>query len=218
MDNIKFFLDNPNSEKTSIKLKFDYKGKRFVFGTGISINPLLWDTDSQRPTQSKELIKEFLKDGPHLGTILKNNTTSLNNYESKIKEVETDARNANIQFDFDLLKSKLSELKNDLRPTKAAKPKTTPQAAPETLRAPFIKDVIHEYIKGMYSGKKKTKQKTNYDNETIKAYLSFRKMWDELESYFNKKYIVTDISLEFESELHEFFNDEKEYTPNTKGK
>jgi len=218
MDNIKFFLDNPNSVKTSIKLKFDYKGKRFVFGTGISINPKLWDTESHRPTQSKKLIKEFLKDVPQLDTILKNNTTSLNNYESKIKELEKNSIDANTQFDFDVLKSKLTELKNELKPNKTPKQKENPQAAPETPQAPFIKDLIYEYIKGMYSGKKKTKQKTNYDNETIKAYLSFKKMWNELESYFDKQYIVTDISLEFETELHEFFNDEKEYTPNTKGK
>ena len=75
MDNIKFFLHDPNTEKTSIKLKFDYKGKRFVFGTGISINPKLWDTDSQRPTQSKKIIKEFLMDVPQLDNIIKNNTT-----------------------------------------------------------------------------------------------------------------------------------------------
>jgi integrase len=218
MDNIKFFLDNPNSVKTSIKLKFDYKGKRFVFGTGLSIYTKLWDTESQRPTQSKKLIKEFLKDVPQLDTILKNNTTSLNNYESKIKELEKDSIDANNQFDFDLLKSKLTELKNELKPNRATKRKETPQTAPETPQAPFIKDLIHEYIKGMYSGKKKTKTKTNYDNETIKAYLSFKKMWFELETYFETQYMVTDISQEFETELHEFFNDEKEYSPNTKGK
>jgi integrase len=218
MDNIKFFLHDPNTEKTSIKLKFDYKGKRFVFGTGISINPKLWDTDSQRPTQSKKIIKEFLMDVPQLDTILKNNTTTLNNYESKIAEVENDAKKENKPFDFDLLKSELIVLRNGLKPNKTSKPKETPQAAPETPQAPYIKDLIHEYIKGMYSGKKKTKHKTNYDNETIKAYLSFKKMWNELESYFEKKYIFTDISMEFESELHDFFNDEKEYTPNTKGK
>jgi hypothetical protein len=42
-------------------------------------------------------------------------------------------------------------------------------------------------------------------------------MWDELESILIKNTWSLIYHMEFESELHEFFNDEKEYSPNTKG-
>ena len=210
-----FFLEKPNSKgKSSIIYKFNLKGKRFVYGTSQTIIPELWEKEPQGPTGNKKIISQFEKDYPQIKTELKNINQRLENIKAATLTFFSLKEQQKTSIDFKELKEYLD---NQFNPIKA-KRKETPQAAPETPQAPFIKDLIYDYIKGMYSGKKKTKQKTNYDNETIKAYLSFKKMWDELESYFDKQYIVTDISLEFETELHEFFNDEKEYTPNTKGK
>ncbi len=212
--NYKFDLKDTNAEKSSIRFRFDYSGQRFVYGTGQIVIPKLWDKETQRPTHNKDLIESHQIDFPQIKTELRNINQRLENITSKtdtffaLKELQKAA------IDFKELKEYLD---NEFKPKKT-KPTETPQAATETPQAPLIKDLIHEYITGMYSGKKKTKQKTNYDEETIKAYISFKKMWDELEAYFEVKYVVTDISMEFESELHEFFNHEKEYSPNTKGK
>jgi integrase len=210
-----FVIGKPNSKgKSSITYKFNLKGQRFVYGTGQIIEPELWNKESQRATENKKLLEKYQKDHPQVKTELKNISQRLDNITAATLTFFSLKEQQKAAIDYKELKEYLDI---QFKPIKA-KHKKTLQAAPETPQAPFIKDVIHEYIRGMYSGKKKTKQKNNYDNETIKAYLSFKKMWSELESYFDKNYIVTDISLEFESELHEFFNDEKEYTPNTKGK
>ena len=210
-----FVLGKPNAKsKSSITYKFNLKGQRFVYGTGQTIIPELWDKTNQRPATDKKILSRFEKDHPQIKTELKNINQRLENIKAATLTFFSLKEQQKTSIDFKELKEYLD---NQFNPIKA-KRKETPQAAPETPQAPYIKDLIHEYIKGMYSGKKKTKLKTNYDNETIKAYLSFKKMWNELESYFEKKYIFTDISMEFESELHDFFNDEKEYTPNTKGK
>ena len=212
--NHKFDLKDPTAETSSIKYRFDYLGKRFVYGTGQMIIPELWDRVTQRPTTNKKLLDQYQKDHPQIKTELRNVNQRLENITAASLTFFSLKEQQKASVEFKELKEFLD---SEFRP-KPIKPKETTQAAPETPQAPFIKDLIHEYIKGMYSGKKKTKKKTNYDNDTIKAYLSFKKMWDELETYFDTHYVVTDISQEFETELHEFFNDEKEYSPNTKGK
>ena len=217
MSNIghQFTLERINSKgKASITYKFNLKGKRFMYGTSQTIIPELWEKEHQGPTGNKKIISQFEKDHPQIKTELKNINQRLENIKAATLTFFSLKEQQKTSIDFKELKEYLD---NQFNPIKA-KRKETPQAAPETPQAPFIKDLIHEYIKGMYSGKKKTKQKTNYDNETIKAYLSFKKMWDEMESYFDTQYIVTDISQDFESELHEFFNYETEPTPKTKGK
>ena len=209
----KFDLKDPAAGTSSIKYRFDYFGKRFIYGTGQIIIPELWDKTAQRPTTDKKIISQFEKDHPQVKTELKNIHQRLENITAatltyfSLKEQEK----ATVDF-----KSLREYLDDRFRPT-ATKQIETPQAAPETPQAPFIKDLIHDYIKGMYSGKKKTKQKTNFSDATIKKYLNFKSIWGDLETYFEKKYQVTDISHEFESELHEFFNDVKEFSPNTKG-
>ena len=210
-----FVVGKQNAKgKSSITYKFNLKGQRFVYGTGQIIIPELWDKETQRPTQKKKLIENRQRDFPQIKTELKNVNQRLENITAATLTFFSLKEQQKAAIEFKELKEYLD---NEFKPKKT-KPTEIPQAAPETPQAPFIRDLIHEYIKGMYSGKKKTKQKTNYDEETIKAYISFKKMWDELEAYFEVKYVVTDISMEFESELHEFFNDEKEYSPNTKGK
>lgn len=210
-----FSLERPNSKmKVAITYKFNLKGKRFQYGTGQTIIPELWEKETQRPTKNRKLIAQYQKEFPHIKTELRNINIRLDNIIAVTLSFLSLKEQQKTAIDF-------KELREYLQKEFAvitSKPKETPQAQQETVQGPLIKDLIYEYIKGMSSGTKKTKQKNNYDNETIKAYLSFMKMFDELESYFDKQYIVTDISLDFETELHEFFDNEKKYTPNTKGK
>ena len=209
----KFDLKDPTAEISSIKYRFDYLGKRFVYGTGQTIIPQLWDKETQRPTGNKKLLDHYQKDYPQVKTVLRNVNQRLENITAATLTFFSLKEQQKAAVEFKALKEYLD---SEFRP-KETKQTETPQVAIEKPQAPLIKDLIHDYIKGMYSGKKKTKKKTNYDNETIKAYLSFKKMWDELETYFDTHYVVTDISIDFETEIHEYF-DEKEYAPNYKGK
>lgn len=213
--NHQFEIGKPNSKGVSpITYKFNLKGNRFKYGTSKKIIPQLWDKEIQRATTKRKLISNFQKELPTVKTDLQNINQRLENIISATTTFFSLKEEQKVNIDFNELKEYLNK---EFRP-KSQKRENKELANITIPQVPFIKDLIHEYIKGMFSGTKMTKKKTNYNNETIKAYLSFKKMWNELEQYFKKQYIVTDISLDFESELHEFFNDVKEYGPNTKGK
>lgn len=214
--NFKFDLNLPINGFSSIKLRFDYNGKRFVYGTDKTIVSDLWDKVTQRPTTNKEKIKSYKKERPQIETELQNIAARIDNIISETKKYFSLKEEQREPANFTDLKIFLDKSFKTIKEPRI--PKKQPKTAPKVSQAPTIKDLIHEYINGMYTGKKRTKQRQNYDHNTIKAYITFKNMFDEMETHFDKTYLVTDISLDFENDLHEFFNEVKEYTPNTKGK
>ena len=99
-----FKLKNPKSDKeTSIQLHVyhsNFPYRRFVYGIKESIEPELWDSEQQRPTINKELIKQYKKVVPTIDNDLKNLTRKLddvalaaNNYfhKAEIDKIEQDA-------------------------------------------------------------------------------------------------------------------------------
>jgi len=64
--NYQFRLKEPNKNHTSIRLLFYKGGKPFYYGTGLSINPKFWNSEDQRPTADKKLIKRNKKEYPQL--------------------------------------------------------------------------------------------------------------------------------------------------------
>lgn len=214
--NFKFDLNLPINGYSSIKLRFDHNGKRFVYGAKKSIITDLWDKETQRPTTDKERIKSYKKERPQIETELQNISARLDKIISDTKRYFSLKEEQGEPVNLTDLKIFLDKSFKTIKETRT--PKKQPKTAPEVSQTPTIKDLTHEYIKGMYTGKKRTKQRQNYDHNTIKAYMTFKNMFDEMESYFDKTYLVTDISFDFENDLHEFFNEVKEYTPNTKGK
>lgn len=212
--NFKFDLNKPTNGTSSIKLRFEYQGKRFVYGTGKLILPELWDNETQLPTTDKDRVRNQRKDNPHIETELQNVTARLTNIKTEVIKYFANKELSGEAVNFEELKKHLGQV---FKPaTKSKEQAPPPQAtAPQP---PLIRDLAKEYINGMYSGKKTTKGKRAYNGETIKAYLSFLKMWHELEDHFMTSYTVTEIGSDLESDLHEFFNEVKEYTPNTKGK
>mgnify|MGYP001249558267 CR=1 FL=1 len=221
MSNIghQFTLERVNSKgKASITYKFNLKGKRFMYGTSQAIIPELWDKSNQRPTGNKKIIDHYQKDHPQIKTELKNINQRLENLTASTLTFFSLKEQQKTAIDFKELKEYLD---NQFNPIKA-KRKETPQAATETPQAPFIKDLVYSFIKSMSSGTKTIqmplkKRGQKYSDSTIQDYMSFHKMFLEFEEYQNSEYRVTDISKDFEDDLHEFFNDEKEYMPKTKG-
>ena len=58
-----FYLkDSKAIDPTPINYQIFINGKRLRKGIGYSIHPELWDSETQRPTESKELIKEWKKE------------------------------------------------------------------------------------------------------------------------------------------------------------
>lgn len=215
-----FVLEKPNSKgKSAITFKFNIKGKRFVYGTGQLIHPELWDKEAQRPTINKKVIDLNQKEDPQIRYLLLNINQRLENIISGTKTFFSlkEQEDATIEF-----KDLRAYLDRKFKPI-TSKHKATSQPAPERLEAPRIIDLINFFVRSMSNGTKTIqmplkKRGHKYDEETIKAYISFKKMFSEFESYHGKEYKITDISKDFEEDLHEFFNDEKEYTPKTKGK
>lgn len=209
--------DHTQKNETSILFRFDLKGRRFKYGTAKTILPELWDMGNMRPTNDREKINQVKKKRPQIETELKNIHDRLENIVVKTKQYFANKELAGEPVNFTELKSYLDKsfrpTNKELRPVKA-KPHYTQQTLPH----PLIKDLIYNYIKGMHTGKKLTKNKKNYDHKTIKAYMTLKNMFDDLEIHFDRSYQVTDISADFEADLHELFNEVKNYTPNTKGK
>jgi len=215
--NYKFDLKEPISGKSSIKFRFDHKGKRFVYGTGQTINPELWDKETQRPITNKKLIDQFEKIHPQIKTELENVTQRLENIISVTKKFISLKGEQNEPVNFDELKDYLNKQFEVIKPKKEKKL----QVAEKETGAPFIKDVVYQFAREMSSGKKTIqmplkRRGQKYSDSTIQDYLSFHKMLLELEAYHKREYRVTDISKDFDDDLHEFFN-EKEYMPKTKG-
>lgn len=216
--NYKFDLKEPVSGKSSIKFRFDYQGKRFVFGTGQTIHPAFWNKETQRPTANKEIFSKFEKEYPQIKTELENVTQKLENIISATKKYFSLKGEQNEPVNFAGLKDYLNINVKVIKPIKEKKQ----QAAQKTPQAPFIKDIVKQFIREMSSGKRTIqmplkKRGQKYSESTIQDYMSFHKMFLELETYHEREYKVTDISKDFEDDLHEFFNDEKEYMPKTKG-
>lgn len=215
LQGFRFQLEKPNSKNlSSILFVLHHEGNRFKYGTGQMIFPELWDKATQRPTTDTKIIKPFEKDHSTIKTDLQNINSRLENIITVSKTYLSKREEQKERVNFDDLKLKLkSEFTIEPGRNSARKKSKT---EPETRYK--ITDLINQYILGMKAGTKKTAKKQNYDTETIKAYTSFQKMFDELETFHQTTYKVTDISKDFENDLHIFFDDEKEYTPNTKGK
>lgn len=203
---------------SSITYRINLKGKRFLYGTGKTIKPELWDNKEQRPTTDKELISKFFKVDPTIKTEIENTRQRLENIISLVKKYmgakELQNQNANL----DELKDYLN---NQFTPKKEVIEKKTIEITNhENL---LLQNVIDEFYKGMVNGSKTIQQPLSkrgqrYDIGTLKAYHSFKNVYNEFEDHQELNYKITDISIEFETELHEFFNEVKEYTPNYKGK
>lgn len=214
-----FKLETINSKgRGAITYKFNLKSKRFLYGTGQTIIPELWEKETQRPTNDKNIISHYEKSFPQIKTELENISQRIENIISATKKFFSLKEEQNVPVNFAELKDYLNKKFKPIKPVKAKKTNT---AIKET-GTPFIKDIVYQFIIEMSSGKKTIqmplkKRGHKFDDGTIQSYFSFHSMFLELEAYHKKEYRITDISKDFEEDLHEFFNDEKEYMPKTKG-
>jgi integrase len=177
--NPKFRLRKPQDEITSIYLDVRYKGKRLVYGTGLTIDPKLWNNDTMRATNKPQSISEYKKD-PNAGLHCKKINSQLN----KVQD---------IVFDY-LLKAgenvgSPEEVKafliQQISPEKSNKKQTT------------LKGYIDRFITEIESGQLQTSKGTKYAATTIKAYKSFRLRFNEFQTKKRKVYDFDDIDQEF---------------------
>ena len=227
----KFNLKNPKSEKpTLIYLKLYYNKERFVYSTGLSIRPDLWDIENDRTYQKKTapegvtLTKEDIK---HAAVI----ENELNRYRTETARIFTYFTYQGIQPTNELIKVEFDKVFNPDKPEK--KPKE-----PEKVT---LNQYIQKFISDIQTGKRTTENGTRYTAGTIKNYLGFQSQFNEYQldprdrptaterkkrkeddqpkepKYRKKNIDFKDITIDFYDQYVSFFNS-KNYSPNTTGR
>ena len=204
--------DDTSDKETSIRLYVfhgQFPHRRFVYGLKESILPELWDSETQRPTKNKTLIKEYSK---HLPTI-DNDLRKITGHIDKIKMAVTDyfelARIHQTAITPDSLKQHLDSLFNIKSQPIASGLNATP-AKKETLN-----HYLDRYIKELEAGIRLIDGK-QYVEGSIKNYKTFKSQFD---LYQKAHGLVNfeDVTLDFYNAFVRFLN-RKDYRINTIGK
>ena len=203
--------DAKAEQETSIRLYVFHRNfphRRFVYGLKKSILPALWDTETQRPTKDKKLIKEFEKYTPAIANDLSNITRKLDDVNAKVNNYFAMASmpENGITISSESLKSYLDNQFN-----KKIEPETKKKI--ETL-SQYIKRYISELEQGIRVISKTGKR---LEDGSIKNFKTFE---SQLNDYQEKRKVqlgFTDITLDFYNDFVRFLN-EKDYRANTIGK
>ena len=226
-----FKLKNPASKTPSlIYLKLYYNKERFVYSTGLTIPPELWDKENDR-TYQKNTAPEGItmtKDEIKQAEIIDN---ELNRYKTETARIFNYFTYQTIQPTNNLLKAEFNKVFNPDAPQKRPK-------EPEKIS---LNQYIQKFISDIQTGKRTTENGKRYTAGTIKNYLGFQSQFNEFqldprdrptaterkkrkdtdkpkEQKYRKKNIdFKDITIDFYDQYVEFFN-QKNYSPNTTGR
>jgi integrase len=194
--------DGNAKDYTSIRLFVYFNKIRFVYGTGISINPKLWDKQTQRPTKDKYQLKKAETIHAGIKTELNNISVQLDRMSAKVREIF-------FQFSLDNTLPSKQDLKNLLdqtfRKDRTPKEKIT------------LNKFIEQFIKEIESGERVGKGGKRYSNGTIGNYKGFQIQFNEYQTKKHRVLDFEDIDLDFYNSFVSFFNS-KNYSPNTIGR
>jgi len=202
--NPKFKLLNRKSTvPTSIRLFLYFNKKRFVYGTGKSILPFLWDEALERPTKNRYQINKAKIADPDIKTHLSNINTYLNNINDEVKRFFAKMEQQEKEVNAENLKDHLDYKFRD---------KEIVHATTENLN-----EFITRYINELQSGKRLTPKGQQYSKGTIKNYMGFQVQFDDYQTANFKKLDFEDITIDFYDNYLYYFN-QKNYSPNTIGR
>lgn len=194
--NVSFNLKKPSSPKeTPIRCIIRYSGQRLVYYFGESIHPKFWDSQKQRPKNTRA-FPGYL-----------DLTYKINNLESHINKVFSD-----YQYEHGLIPSTstLKALINNQMPQLEKEP----DIVDNSLLFPFIDKFIEERPFRLNP----TTQKP-YAPRTIKAYNATRQHLLDFAEESGKKYFTfDDIDINFYLAFTDWLITKKELTTNTVGK
>lgn len=219
-----FYLkDTKTKNPTPINYQIFINGKRLRKGIGYSIHPELWDSESQRPAESKELIKEWKKEYPNLNIQLKNINTRIFNFEQESESFIQTCITNRIPIDKQALIKHLEE--NVLKSTITIDigPKRSNIYIAEKNKSDFnyILDFTKQFVIDITNGKRTIPTGRNiqdrYTEGTIKTYRNFQATWIEFEEEDGSRFKWSDMNREFYDNLITFLNG-KDYKKNTIGK
>jgi integrase len=203
-----FYLKNPNSvEKTSIYLYIQNNRKKFKYGIGKSILPVLWDLKTQRPIRDIKTVNKLEKEFPFI-------KVELQNIHSRIEDItKLSIRSINEmeiggELDFSLLRKQLNEVYN----------KKVEESKVKVLN---LNDYIESYVSEIENATRLIttgKNKGNrYQKGTIKNYRGFQTQFNEYQKAKRNNLNFESITLDFYDDFLQYFNS-KNYSPNTLGR
>lgn len=196
----KFTLREPNANNhTYIRVIVRYKYKELKVDTGDKIKPLYWDSNNQRPTLDRKLLRNA---SPILFKELKYISHHLDEIEYFINDIILDLKKEK-QISLDAIKDALSEF---LGRKKEEEP--TPPV--------IITDFYDNLIERMEQGTFLTDKGTVYTPGTIKAHRTHKNQIDAFKEVWGE--------LTFDSVTHQFYTsfisfcNSKKYKYNTIGR
>ena len=221
--NHNFYLrDSNSSEPTPINYHVSINGKRVKKGIGYSIHPELWDNETQRPTESKELIKEWKKVYPSLNITLKNINARIFNFIQESDSYLQTCINNRVPIDKQAL---IKQLEDNLLKSKKTIDKGPNQAKYQgngtNFDLNYILDFTKQFVIDITNGKRTIQTgkniKERYSEGTIKTYKNFQVTWDEFEKETGIRFKWSQMNKQFYDDLNQYLN-HKDYKKNTAGK
>ncbi|MBK7302582.1 MAG: phage integrase SAM-like domain-containing protein [Saprospiraceae bacterium] len=218
---IKFYLRAIKTEDpTPIFYRCHLNGKPFRKGIGYKIYPGLWDKTRQRPTEDKELIKEYLAQDPHIKNIIRNIEHRINSIIQLVDAYVNNCNLSKIPIDISGLDQLLKENVFQSKKTLETAPKVR-KVSKTGLNQNLILDYSGKFLDGISRGKiliQSGPHKGNrYSEGTIKNYRNFVSIWAEFEKYMNIRYKWEDIKNPVYNDLVKFLN-QRDYTKDTTGR
>lgn len=222
--NHNFYLKDVQSRHpTPINYQIFINGKRLRKGIGYSIHSELWDTDKQRPTESKELIKEWKKFYPNLNITLKNITNRIFNFKQEAESFIQTCITNRIQIDKQALIKHLEDnvLKSNRTIDKGPKHTKNSKTGPIVNDPNYILEFTSQFVKSITNGTRTIQTgkniKERYSEGTIKTYRNFQGTWNDFEKETGIRFKWSHINKQFYDDLNQYLN-HKEYKKNTSGK
>lgn len=222
--NHNFYLkDSKSSDPTPINYQIFINGKRLRKGIGYSIHPELWDNDNQKPTDSKDIIKDWKKVYPTLNNTLKNINSRIFNFKQEAESYLQTCINNRALIDKQALIKQLEDnlLKSNRTIDKGPKHTKNSKTGLIINDPNYILDFTNQFIKGIINGTRTIQTgkniKERYSEGTIKTYRNFYVTWDEFEKETGIRFKWSHINKQFYDDLTQYLN-HKEYKKNTSGK
>lgn len=219
-----FELKSKDQTKESAILYRCYlNGARFTYGLGLKIFPELWDESTQRPTTSKDTIKEYKIEIPKIEAIITNLKTRIENICTGVEAYVSNCRLQNIEINLTalrlLLDEKVMKSKKTIDPHKKLKVIEFKSESGQDLK--FIHAYLDKFIYEIRNGQRTIRSGNHsnkrYTSQTIKNYSSFLNQWIKFEKFQRHKYSWDEIDLSFYNTVLHYLNSRK-YKWDTIGK
>ncbi|MBK8241791.1 MAG: integrase catalytic domain-containing protein [Saprospiraceae bacterium] len=218
-----FYLkDSKSSDPTPINYQIFINGKRLRKGIGYSIHHELWDIDTQRPTESKELINKWKKEYPSLNNTFKNINARIFNFKQEAESYLQTCINNRAPIDKQALIKQLEDnLLKSNRTIDNGPKQGKKQGNGINFDLNYILDFTNQFVKDITNGKRTIQTgkniKERYSDGTIKTYRNFQVTWDEFEKEIGIRFKWTQMNKQFYDDLNQYLNN-KDYKKNTSGK